>query len=119
VETVSDRMTSPVLTIEHDENIQNAAKKIYANEIGSLLVTQNQIIIGIVTKTDLMIKVLAKNLDAESTLVAEVMTLPLISIDAEEPLDSALEILRENSIRHLAVNQNNQIVGIISIKDLR
>ena len=111
-------MTSPVLTIEHDENIQNAAKKIYANEIGSLLVTQNQIIIGIVTKTDLMIKVLAKNLDAESTLVAEVMTLPLISIDAEEPLDTARKLMRKESIRHLAVSRENQIVGVLSVKDI-
>jgi CBS domain-containing protein len=119
VETVADRMTSPVLTIERDENVKTAAKKIYANEIGSLLVTHNQSFIGIITKTDLMIKVLAENLDAKSTLVAEVMSQPLISIAADESLDSAIEILREKSIRHLAVNQNNQIVGIISIKDLR
>jgi signal-transduction protein with cAMP-binding, CBS, and nucleotidyltransferase domain len=118
METVGDRMTSPFLSIEQDINIKSAAEKIYDLGIGSLLVTHNDNLVGIITKTDLMLKVLAKNLDSETTLVAEVMSQPLISIDSGEPLDSARKILREKSIRHLAVNQDNQIVGIISIKDL-
>jgi signal-transduction protein with cAMP-binding, CBS, and nucleotidyltransferase domain len=118
METVSARMTSPYLSIEQDESIKNAAKKIYDLGIGSLLVTHNKHLVGIITKTDLMIKVIAENLDTDSTLVANIMSQPIISIDAGEPLDSAREILREKSIRHLAVNQNNQIVGVLSIKDL-
>lgn len=118
METIGDRMTSPVLSIEQDESVKNAAKKIYDHEIGSLLITDNNNFLGIITKTDLMIRVLAKNLDAESTRVADVMSQPLISIDAGEPLDSARTLLREKSMRHLTVSRDNQIVGIISIKDL-
>lgn len=118
METVGDRMTSPVLSIEQDESVKNAAEKIYANGIGSLLATSNENFIGIITKTDLMVRILIKNLDAESTQVAEVMSQPLISIDASETLDSARKLLREKSIRHLAVTRGNKIVGIISIKDL-
>ena len=118
METVGDRMTSPVLSIEQDESIKNAAEKIYANGIGSLLATSNENFIGIITKTDLMVRVLRKNLDAESTQVAEVMSQPLISIDASETLDSARKLLREKSIRHLAVTRDKEIVGILSIKNL-
>jgi|TARA_B110001454_G_scaffold110081_1_gene103383 CBS domain-containing protein len=46
------------------------------------------------------------------------MSQPLISIDASETLDSARKLLREKSIRHLAVTRDNKIVGIVSIKDL-
>ena len=119
VETVADRMTSPVLSIEQDKSIKNAAEKIYGHGVGSLLVTHNENLIGIITKTDLMIRVLAKNLDAESTRVAEVMSQPLITIDAGEPLNSARELLREKAIRHLAVTRDDQIIGILSIKDFR
>jgi CBS domain-containing protein len=60
METVGDRMTSPVLSIEQDESVKNAAEKIYANGIGSLLATSNENFIGIITKTDLMTRVLIK-----------------------------------------------------------
>ncbi len=118
MKTVGNCMISPVLSIEQDENVKNTAEKIYANGVGSLLVTSNENFIGIITKTDLMVRVLRKNLDAESTQVAEVMAQPLISIDASETLDSARKLLREKSIRHLAVTRDNKIVGIVSIKDL-
>ena len=118
METVGDRMTSPVLSIEQDEGVKNAPEKIYANGIGSLLATSNENFIGIITKTDLMTRVLIKNLSAESIRVAEVMSQPIISIDASETLDSARKLLREKSIRHLAVTRDKEIVGILSIKNL-
>ncbi|MZH02122.1 MAG: CBS domain-containing protein [Nitrospinae bacterium] len=117
--TVGDRMTSSVLSIDQDESINNAATKIYDNQIGSLLVTQNENFIGIITKTDLMVKVLIKNLDGNSTRVSEVMSQPLITIDADEPLDSAKKIFNEKPIRHLAVTRNDEVVGVLSTKDLR
>ena len=118
METISDRMTTPILSIEQNESVKNAAEKIYSNEVGSLLVTNNKSFIGILTKTDLMLRVLIKNLDAEATLVAEVMSQPLICINSDATLDSARELLRKKSIRHLVVSQDSAIVGILSIKDL-
>jgi CBS domain-containing protein len=46
------------------------------------------------------------------------MSQPIISIDASETLDSARKLLREKSIRHLAVTRDKEIVGILSIKNL-
>ena len=111
-------MTSPVISIEQDKTVKDAAEKIYGQKIGSLLVTQNENYIGIITKTDLMIRVLIKNLDSETVKVSEVMSQPLFTIDSAETLDSARIMLREKSVRHLAVTRNAEIVGILSIKDL-
>ncbi len=80
METVNDRMTNPVLSIEQDESVNKAANKIYDNAIGSLLVTHDKNFIGIITKTDLMIKVLIKNLNGDSTRVSKVMSQPLMSM---------------------------------------
>ena len=74
MDTVGNHMTSSVMSIDQDESINNAASKIYDNQIGSLLVTQNEKFIGIITKTDLMVKVLIKNLDGNSTRVSDDQT---------------------------------------------
>lgn len=116
--TVGDRMSSPILSIEQGESIKNAAEKIYSHKVGSLLVTCDQNPVGIITKTDLMVRVLINNIDADSTPVADVMSQPLITIDAQEPLDSAQKLFSENSFRHLPVRLNDAIVGVLSIKDL-
>ena len=118
VETVADRMTSPVLSIEQDKSIKNAAEKIYGHGVGSLLVTHNENLIGIITKTDLMTRVLIKDLDAKLIKVSEVMSSPLYTIDSGESLEVAREMLSEKSVRHLTVTRNNEVVGILSIKDL-
>mgnify|MGYP000246914230 CR=1 FL=1 len=56
--------------------------------------------------------------DAESIKVSEVMSQPLFTIESEESLEAAREMLSEKSVRHLTVTQNNEVVGILSIKDL-
>ena len=118
METINDRMTHPVLSIEQDKTVKNAAEIIYSNKIGSLLVTENGNYIGIITKTDLMTRVLIKNLDAKTIKVSEVMSSPLYTIDSGESLATAREMLSEKSVRHLTVTCNDEIVGILSIKDL-
>lgn len=119
METINDRMTAPVLSIDHEKNIKSAAEIIYGNQIGSLLVTRDENFVGIITKTDLMIRVLIEDLDSEVTRVADVMSKTLITIDVDETLDSAKKLLDEKSIRHLTVTQDDEVVGVLSVKDLR
>ena len=78
METINDRMIHPVLSIEQDKTIKNAAETIYSNKIGSPLVTQNGNYIGIITKTDLITRVLLKYLDAKMIKFSEVISSPLI-----------------------------------------
>lgn len=111
-------MKSPILTIDQDEIIKFAAQKIYDNKVGCLLVTSEKNNVGIITKTDLMIRVLLNNLDPDTTKVAEIMSQPLVCIDAGETCDSAKDLMNQKTIRHLMVSRDDKIVGILSIKDL-
>ena len=81
MKTAGNRITSSILSIHQDGSINNAAEIIYTNEVGSLLVTHNNNFIGVITKIDLILKVLTNNLNSESTRVAEVMSQLLISIN--------------------------------------
>ena len=118
METVNDRMTHPVLSIEQDKTVKNAAEIIYSNRFGQLLVAENGNYIGIITKTDLMTRVLIKTLDAKAIKFSEVIPSPLYTIDSRESLGAAREMLREKPVRHLTVTRNDEVVGILSIKDL-
>ena len=80
MKTAGNRITSSILSIHQDGSINNAAEIIYTNEVGSLLVSHNNNFIGVITKTDLILKVLTNNLNSESKRVAEVMSQLLISI---------------------------------------
>lgn len=118
METINDQMTHPVLSIEQDKTVKKAAEIIYSNRIGSLLATENGNYIGIITKTDLITRVLIKYLDAKTIKVSEVISSPLYTIDSGESLTTAREMLHEKSARHLTVTRNDEVVKILSIKDL-
>jgi len=74
--------------------------------------------VGILTETDLSRKVVAKRLDPVTTMVSSVMTKPILSMDRYMPVKEAEEFMKKKKIRHLAVTEGDEIVGILSLKDL-
>jgi signal-transduction protein with cAMP-binding, CBS, and nucleotidyltransferase domain len=86
--------------------------------IGSLLVLDAEDIVGIVTETDVVRKVIADGLPASSTSVGAVMHAPLIQIDIDETACDASRLMAEKRIRHLAVTEDNRVVGLLSLRDL-
>mgnify|MGYP003999638913 CR=1 FL=1 len=115
---IGDYIISPVLSIDIDSSVQEAAMFMTANNIGSLLVKKIDDYVGIVTETDLARKVLGKGLDPESTGIEEIMTSPVLSMDRYLPVEEANCFMRKNKIRHLGVSEEDKIVGILSVKDL-
>ena len=73
---------------------------------------------GIVTETDLARKVMSKGLEPESTIVEDIMTSPILSLDRYLPIEEANQFMHKNKIRHLGVTEEDKIVGILSVKDL-
>ena len=104
-------------TIAESTSIQKAARQMNENNIGSLLVTQNGEITGIVTEQIFTRKVLGENLNPETTLVSELMEKPA-TIKKNQSMDIALSCMHQNNARYLAVTENGKIIGIISLKDL-
>ena len=111
-------MISTVLSIDIDSSVQEAAMFMTANKIGSLLLTDFDEYVGIVTKTDLARKVLGKGLNRESIGVEEVMTSPVFSMDRYLPVEKVNRCMHKNKIWHLRVTEKDKIVSILSMKDL-
>ena len=118
MDEIGDYMISPILSIDLESSVQEAAQFMMAHNIGSVLVKEFEEYVGIVTETDLTRKVLGKGLNAESTPVSEIMTSPILSLDCYLPVEEANRFMHKNKIRHLAITEEEKIVGILSVKDL-
>ena len=118
MDDIGDYMSSPVLSVDSESNVQEAATYMHANGIGSVLITELGEYVGMVTETDLTRKVLSKGLNAESTTVASIMSSPLLSLDRYLPVEEANQFMHKNKIRHLVVTEEDKVVGMLSVKDL-
>jgi len=110
-------MEESILKVNPGATVTEAAKRMAENRVGALLVSDKEKYLGIVTDLDFSYKVIAKDLDPKTTLVADVMSHPLITLDCEKSMLDAFQTMRLNNIRHLVISENKKLVGILSIKD--
>jgi CBS domain-containing protein len=99
-------------------NVQTAARIMRDRGIGSLFVTNGKEIIGILTDTDMVRRVVAAGADTQKTTVEQVMSAPLLAIDENKSLLDANDLMAKTHTRHLGVTQEGKIVGMISVRDL-
>ncbi|MEO8046695.1 MAG: CBS domain-containing protein [Nitrospirota bacterium] len=111
-------MRTTMETIASERTAQEAAQLMAEKRIGSLLVLEAGEMVGIVTETDLVRKVIAARLPASSTRVGAVMNYPLIQIDINHTVRDASRLMAEKRIRHLAVTEESKVVGLLSVRDL-
>ncbi|HSL05215.1 MAG TPA: CBS domain-containing protein [Nitrospiraceae bacterium] len=111
-------MRTTMETISSKRTVLEASQVMAEKQIGSLLILEARDLVGIVTETDVVRKVIAAGLPASSTLVGAVMSYPLVQIDINHTVRDASRLMAEKRIRHLAVTEENKIVGLLSVRDL-
>jgi len=114
---VKDVMKTNLIKLDQFTSIQEAALQMDKNEIGCVIITQNGNPEGIITERDFVKKVAAKELPFSSPL-SKVMSSPLITINPDETIWEAAQLMKIKNIHKLPVKQNNDIVGIITTTDL-
>ncbi len=115
---VGDVMAKSVFTVSRSNKIKETADLMKRNGVGSLLVKDGDQFVGIITETDIVHKVVAMGISPESAGVDAVMSFPLMTIEADEAIEQAGRRLLEMGIRHLAVTQDGDVTGMISMRDL-
>ena len=106
------------ITIDRDAKVRIAAEMMRDNGIGSIFVTTGDKILGILTDTDLVRRIVAAGMDPAETEAGEVMSSPILTIDGDKSLLDANDLMAREHIRHLGVTQKEKIVGMISVRDL-
>jgi CBS domain-containing protein len=118
VSNILKRKGSNVITITPDITVLDALKQMAEKNIGSIVVEENGIYIGLLTERDYARKVILKGKSSTTTLVKEIMTTGLPRITPDNSVDTCMQIMSENNIRYLPVFENDQLCGIISINDV-
>jgi signal-transduction protein with cAMP-binding, CBS, and nucleotidyltransferase domain len=117
VDRIEQFMEETLLSVEPNASVTDAAKLMLGKKVGALLVSDGSKHLGIVTSVDFSHKVLAKGLDPAKTKIAGIMAKPLISLDRDQSMKDAYRCMHQHNIRHLAVTQGDEVVGILSVKD--
>lgn len=87
-------------------------------DIGSLLVKGCQGYVGILAEPDLVYRLVSEGLDPRTTPLPSIMEESILSIDLNASASEAGSLMQEYNISHLAVTENEEIAGILSVKDL-
>jgi CBS domain-containing protein len=107
-----------VLKIDSSATVFDAIKKIVEKNVGSILVTAGDEVVGIMTERDYLRKIAVLGRTSHETLVSEIMTSPLVYVTPDTTIEESMAIMTDRRIRHLPVVENEDVVGIISIGDL-
>ena len=103
---------SPAATVS--ECLEMMAEK----QVGALLVMEQDKLIGIISERDYARKVFLLGRTSRETLVAEIMTSPVVTVTPSQTLGDCMHIVTDKRIRHLPVMDNDKVMGLISIGDL-
>lgn len=106
------------VTVERDTDAQTAGRIMRDRGIGSLFVTNGKEIIGILTDTDMVRRVVAAGADTHKTTVEQIMSAPIMTIDENKTLLDANDLMAQTHLRHLGVTREGKLVGMISVRDL-
>ena len=106
------------ITVERDTDAQTAARIMRDRGIGSLFVTNGKEIIGILTDTDMVRRVVAVGADTHKTTAEQIMSAPILTIEENKTVLDANDMMAQTHIRHLGVTHEGKLVGMISVRDL-
>ncbi len=116
---VKDVMTRQGEWIDPKTTLMDAAKKMHDRGIGSLLVGENDRIIGMVTDRDIACRGVAQNLNPADTPVRKVMSEKIIWCFDDQEIEDAAHLMEGKKVRRLAVmNRDKRMVGVLSVDDL-
>ncbi len=115
---VREVMSSPVVTVFPNDTVLEAARKMSEAKVGSAVVMDKNVPVGILTEGDIIKKVVSKDLIPSSVKVSEVMSAPLITVKAENSLIDAAKLMNKYNVKRLGVMYKEELVGIISMTDI-
>jgi CBS domain-containing protein len=107
-----------IVTVAPNSSVIEAVRAMKQRRIGALMVVEGSRLVGILSERDVVFRVVADGLDAQSTRVADVMTRNPVTIQPDKPFGHALHIMYEGGFRHVpVVDADGRAVGMVSARD--
>lgn len=113
-----DAMTRLPVLVSPKSSIKECAILMKDKRVGSLIISENQAIRGIVTESDMVRKALAMGLDPEQAKISDIMVEEVITIKPEHDIFDAIHVMKDNDIKHLPVSDAKKLLGLLTLKDI-
>ena len=118
IKSVRDAMTLDPRSIGQSASVVEAAQLMREEDIGSLPITDEEKLVGMLTDRDITTRVVAQAGDPKATSVGEVYSRDLISVEPDNDLEEALGLMARHQVRRLPVVENGRLVGIVAQADI-
>jgi CBS domain-containing protein len=109
---------SNVLMVDYNDSADTAIRLMKEKQSKCVLISRGEEVVGIVTKTDILYKVLSQGKNPSKVRLEEIMTSPILAVDPDSTVQEALSIMDKHTIRQIVVSSGSSVVGIISRDDL-
>lgn len=107
-----------IFSVGTADTVQTVLEMMLANTIRSVVVLENDQLIGIVSERDCALKVLFRNRKASDTLAGDIMTRDVFTVTGEETVDDCMRTMTSKNIRHLPVCKDGKVTGMVSVGDV-
>jgi CBS domain-containing protein len=116
--SVRDAMTEDPRSIGASASVVEAARLMREQHIGSLPVTEDERVVGMITDRDITTRVVAESGDLDGTSVGDVCSRDPVNVEPDNDLEEALQLMARHQVRRLAVVENGRLVGMIAQADI-
>jgi len=118
INNILSRKGSKTISVAPDTSVIDALKVMAGNNIGSVVVMQDEKFMGIITERDYSRKVILKGKNSTDTKVSEIMTTEFPDLKSSDTVEHCMELMTQTNIRYLPVFDEKKLTGIISISDV-
>lgn len=115
---ISEIMSQNPVTVEKGSSVAKAAEVMAKYRVGSLVVMDQDDVVGIVTAHDIIFKVVSLNKNPSSLLIDDVMSNGVISVTPNNFVNEVMHLLNENDIKQVPVILKDKLVGFVTMKDI-
>ena len=116
--SVRNAMTRNPRSIDASASVVEAARLMREGDIGSLPITEDEKLVGMITDRDITTRVVAEAADPSTTSVGDVYSRDLISVEPDSDLEQAVELMARHQVRRLPVVEDGRLVGIVAQADV-
>jgi len=115
---VKEIMSFPVIAEDEDVPVAKIIKHMELSRVGSVVITSEGKTIGIIVDQDIAAKVILKDINPDEMKAKEIMSSPVITVEADAPVEDVSGIMARKGMRRLPVIEHGVLVGIISIRNI-
>lgn len=116
--TLGELMRRELKQVAAATPVQEAARRMRDEGVGSLFVEKGGRLVGIVTDTDVVRRAVADKRDLDRLTVEQIMSSPIATIEVSRAVQDAHDLMGDLGVRHLGVTEGGTLVGLVSVRDL-